>query len=118
MRRSPGLFTVLNVLRAGSVAAVLSALTVSCSDTTAPNWSMPAGVTYIRLDDDSAKLAYLDPNPPGMGPMAANGVGTPGAALSVAAGGYKYVKSHPGFNPEPIPNIIVPRDSLSDDGIV
>src|SRR3954468_19568937 len=118
MRRSPGLSTVLNVMRAGSVAAVLSALTVSCSDTTAPNWSMPAGVTYIRLDGDSTKLGYVDANPTVMAPMSADVMVTPGAALSVAADGFKYLKSRPAFDPEPIPNIIVPRDSLSDNGIV
>jgi HYR domain-containing protein len=121
MRRSTGISTLLTVFRAGSVAAVLSAMTVSCSDTTAPNWGMPAGVTYVRLDDAAAKQAFLEQNPispNAVAPMSADVVVTPGAALSVAAGGFRYVKSHPAFNPEAVPNIIVPQDSLSDDGIV
>ncbi|HEY1952736.1 MAG TPA: HYR domain-containing protein [Gemmatimonadaceae bacterium] len=104
------------------MAAILGALAASCSDTTAPKWGMPAGVTYVRLDDDSAKQAYVAQNPivaDVVAPMSANVLATPrAAALSVTSPTTLYVKTHPAFDPEAIPNIIVPHDSLSDDGIV
>ena len=37
--------------------------------------------------------------------------------LLSSVGAFKYLKTHPAFAPEAYPNIVVPKDSVTDDGM-
>ena len=123
MRRSSGFSSLLTLLRAVSVAVVFATLAVSCFDSTGPNpYALPPGISYIRVDgSDSAKAAFVSLAPDALSSApspSATVVTSSGASFSTSIPGFKYMKSHPAFAPEAIPNIIVPQDSLSDDGLL
>ena len=124
MRRSTGFSAFLSLLRAGSAGAAVLALSLSCSDMTGPKDRMPDGVTVVWLNvSDSAKSAYLQG-------VSANVLTTPtgisadllvpsGAAGSSSVGNFKYVVSQPSWSePEAIPTIIIPQDSVPNDGFL
>ncbi len=123
MRRSPGFSTLLTLSKAGSVAAIFAALAIACFDSTGPNpYTLPPGITYIRIDGpDSAKQVFVSLSPnvvSSASAPSADVLASTGALLSSSVPAFKYIKSHPAFAPEAIPNIVVPQDSLSDDGVL
>jgi hypothetical protein len=121
--RRPNLFSsVSNLLKLSSVAAIVLATALSCTDSTGPR-SMPAGVSYADMPvSDSAKTAYLESvaneGLTAAPDVSANLLVPSGAAKSASVAGMKYSISHIRFEPEAYPGITVPRDSIKDDGVI
>ena len=120
MRRSTGFSAFLSLFRAGSAGALVLATILSCSDTSGPNMRMPAGVqsVYVYVPD-SVKNFWMQADagtlqsPPEN--VSANVLVAPGsAAFSSAAPAWKYSLSHPPFNPEEYPGIIIPKEYWLD----
>ncbi len=120
MRRSRGFSAFLSLFRAGSAGALVLATILSCSDSTGPDMRMPAGVqsVYVYVPD-SVKNFWLQADAgtllsPSQS-VSANALVAPGsAALSSSAPAWKYSLSHPAFNPEEYPGIIIPKESWLD----
>src|ERR1700741_4204699 len=109
------------VLRAGSSALLLATI-FSCVDSTSPVMRLPNGVSRIDMYvPDSLKAAFLLQQGVWVSAdvaASANLLAPTDAARSSAAAGFKYSISHVPFEPEAIPAIIVPQDSITDDGIL
>jgi hypothetical protein len=123
MMRRPNLFSsASSLLKMSSVAALVLATALSCTDSTGPR-TMPDGVSYAdMLVSDSTKTAYLE-SVANEGLVAAPDVSAnlltpPGGSKSASVAGMKYSISHVPFEPEAYPGITVPRDSIKDDGAI
>ena len=124
MRRSTVNSALFSLLKATSAGALVLAFAVACSDMTGPDrFKVPASVTYVHINiPDSVKDALLAQGSgnflTGPAGISANALTPSSAALSssIAAGGYAI--SHPAFIPEEIPRIIIPQESVSNDGIM
>jgi hypothetical protein len=122
MRRSTRISAFLGLVRAGSAGAVALATILSCSDSTAPELRMPNGVHSIDVVvSDSLKGFWLSA---GSGTLltapvdvSANVLVPSAAAHSSSVGGaFKYAVSRVPFLVEGIPGVIIPQDSITDDG--
>ena len=119
MRRSTGFSAFFSHLRAGSVGAVILALTLSCSDTTSPrDRAADDGVVSVEIVvPDSIKAALAAQYSGDLSaPVSASAdiVVPPGASLSSSAPSFRYHLSHVPFAPEAIPSIA--PSNLTDDG--
>jgi len=119
MRRSTGISSLFSLLRATSASAIVLAIVVSCSESTAPEMRMPDGVTSVQvLVPDSLKSFWLLDGSASLlnAPVdvSANLLVAPGAAFSVSATPWKYSVSHVPFNVEAIPGIVIPKESWLD----
>ncbi len=119
MRRSTGFSAFFSHLRAGSVGAVILALTLSCSDTTSPrDRAADDGVVSVEIVvPDSIKAALAAQYSGDLSaPVSASAdiVVPPGASLSSSASSFRYHLSHVPFAPEAIPSIA--PSNLTDDG--
>ena len=123
MRRPTGNSALLSLLKSGSAGAFALATILSCSDMTGPDrYRVPASVRYVHIDiPDSVKEAMLAQESgtflagPG---MSANVLAPSSAALSSSSASGGYAISHPAFIPEEIPRIMIPQDSVTNDGII
>jgi hypothetical protein len=121
MRRSTGISAFLSLFRAGSASAVALATILSCSDSTGPELRMPAGVhSYDMPVSDSVKSFWLSTSSGTLltAPVdvSANVLAPTTAARSSLVGAFKYAVSHVPFEVEAIPGVIIPQDSVKDDG--
>src|SRR5712691_9334918 len=120
MRRSTGISAFLSLFRAGSASAIALATILSCSDSTAPELRMPYGVHSIDVVvPDSLKGFWLSTSSTLLTApvdVSANVLTPPAAAYSSSVGAFKYAVSHVPFEVEAIPGVIIPQDSLKDDG--
>src|SRR2546423_1298023 len=111
--------------RLWATAAGVLALTVvaSCSDSTGPNQGMPDGVHSVDMFvPDSLKLAVLTQiegsstlNAPTGASEDILTVPVAGRNSFVVGGGYSVSTKLP-FSPDAIPDIVIPQDSVKDDG--
>jgi hypothetical protein len=124
MRRSTVNSASFSLLKATSAGALVLAFAVACSDMTGPDrYRVPASVRYVHIDiPDSVKEALLGQESgtflAGPAGVSANVLAPSSAALSSSFAGGGYAISHPAFVPEEIPRIIVPQDSVSNDGLL
>ena len=119
MRRSTGISGLFSLLRATSASAIVLAIAVSCSESTAPQMRMPDGVTSVPVYvPDSLKTFWLLDGSASLlnAPVdvSANLHVAPGAAFSVSAAPWKYSLSHVPFNVEAIPGIAIPKELWLD----
>ena len=123
MRRSTVNSASFSLLKATSAGALVLAFAVACSDMTGPDrFKVPASVRYVHINiPDSVKDLMLAQESgtflAGPAGISANVLAPSSAALSSSSASGGYAISHPAFSPEEIPRIIVPQDSVSDDGI-
>lgn len=124
MRRSTVNSASFSLLKATSAGALVLAFAVACSDMTGPDrFKVPASVRYVHIDiPDSVKDAILAQGSgnflAGPAGISANVLTPSSAALSASIAGGGYAISHPAFIPEEIPRIIIPQESVSNDGIM
>jgi hypothetical protein len=121
MRRPTPISALFSPLKAGFASALVLAFAISCTDSTAPSWSMPDGVNSVIYNaPDSLKAAFLAGasanSMTAPADVSANVLVPTDAARSASVGGVHYVVSKPAFAPEAIPNIIVPLTKSSGDG--
>src|ERR1700693_5725853 len=107
MRRSTGISAFLSLFRAGSASAVALATILSCSDSTAPELRMPAGVHSYDMPVSDSLKGYWFSTASGTllsAPVdvSANVLAPSGAARSSLVGAFKYAVSRPPFEVEAI----------------
>lgn len=120
MRRSTVNSASFSLLKATSAGALVLAFAVACSDMTGPDrFKVPASVRYVHINiPDSVKDAMMAQQAGNFLTGSATVLAPSSAAFSSSSAAGGYAISHPAFVPEEIPRIIVPQDSVSDDGIV
>ena len=95
--------------------ALALAFAISCTDSTGPSLRFPDSVKSVyEYVPDSLKGYWLDAGSASLSISGDVTVAPGGAALSASAAGWKYSVSHPKFDPEEYPRIVVPRESWID----